>query len=216
MRGFTLLKRELSLHLNQGSGISLILIFFLSIIILFPFSIGPNMKQLGLLAPAIIWCAAILSILLGMEKIFQPDAEDGTLDIYRLSNLSMESIILIKALAYWLSCAFPLIILTPIFGAMLGMDNIRLGSTILSLLIGTPALVFLGTICTALTTRLRRSAILVAVLAIPLLIPVLIFGVSLAANTGTKSQFALYLLLALTLFSGVIAVVAGAQILKHR
>jgi len=101
MSAFTaLIKRDLSLAVHGGAGVGIGLIFYLCLVILFPFGVGPNMKTLGLISPAIIWAGPLLSILLGLEKLFQPDVDDGTFDLYQLSPLPLEMIILAKAISF--------------------------------------------------------------------------------------------------------------------
>jgi len=188
MSAFTaLIKRDLSLAVHGGAGVGIGLIFYLCLVILFPFGVGPNMKTLGLISPAIIWAGPLLSILLGLEKLFQPDVDDGTFDLYQLSPLPLEMIILAKAISFWITFALPLILISPLFAMMLGMSPPLIWGCIISLLIGSPALVFIGMLCAALTVRLKRAGLLMTVLAVPLLVPTLIFGVSAARYFGDET-----------------------------
>jgi len=214
---WALYKRDLALAYGSGGGMGLGLIFYLCLVILFPFGVGPNMNSLGLISPAIIWAGPLLSILLGVEKIFQPDMDDGTLDIYRLSAEPMEFIVFVKAASFWTALALPLIAVSPFFAMMLGMDGKVMLGGVISLLIGSPALVFFGTLCAALTVKLRRAGLLIVILAVPFLVPVLIFGVSASrgfASSTTPIATPLYILAALSIFSGVLCSLAGARILK--
>ena len=219
MSAFTaLIKRDLSLALSSGAGIGIGLIFYLCLVILFPFGVGPNMKTLSLIGPAVIWAGPLLSILLGLEKIFQPDVDDGTFELYQLGPLSLEMVVLAKASAFWLAFALPLILISPLFAMMLGMEPPVIIGCVISLIIGSPALVFIGTLCAALTVKLRRAGLLVSILAIPFLVPTLIFGVTAArgiSNSAVPLTAPLYLLTALSIFSVILSCFVSAQILRR-
>ena len=213
-----LIKRELSLAMSGGAGLGIGLIFYLCLVILFPFGVGPNMKTLSLIGPAVIWAGPLLSILLGLEKLFQPDVDDGTFDLYRLGPLPLEAVVLAKAAAFWLAFALPLILISPLFAMMLGMEARVIIGCVISLMIGTPALVFIGSLCAALTVKLRRAGLLVSILAIPLLVPTLIFGVTAARGFGdntTPLAAPLYLLAALSIFSVILSCTVSAKILRR-
>ena len=212
-----LIKRDLSLAVHSGAGIGIGLVFYLCLVILFPFGVGPNMKTLGLISPAIIWAGPLLSILLGLEKLFQPDVDDGTFDLYQLSSTPLEMIILAKIISFWLAFALPLILISPLFAMMLGMSPPMIWGCIISLMIGSPALVFMGALCAALTVRLKRAGLLMTVIAMPLLVPVLIFGVSTARNFGeggAQTLVPLYLLTALSILSVILSCFVSARILR--
>ena len=218
MKAFTaLIRRDLSLAFQSGAGLGMGLIFYLCLVILFPFGVGPNIKTLSLIRPAIIWAGPLLSILLGIEKMFLPDKDDGSLDLYRLSALPLEMIVLAKAAAFWLAYAVPLIAISPLFAMMLGLEAQMIIGCVISLIIGSPALVFLGTLCAALTLRLKRAGLLITVLAVPFLVPTLIFGVTAARNFGSataSSSAPFYILGALSIFSVLICTLTSAHILK--
>lgn len=216
---WALFRRDIALAYGRGAGagVALGLVFYLCLVILFPFGVGPNMKTLSLMSPAIIWAGPLLSILLGVEKLFQPDADDGSLDLYRLSSQPFEAIILTKAAAFWCASALPLIAVSPLFAMMLGMEGAVILGCVIALLIGSPALVFFGALCAALTVSLKRAGLLIVILAVPFLVPVLIFGVSASRGFGPGAApiaMPLYILAALSLFSAVLYGVAGARILK--
>jgi len=212
-----LVKRDLALAYQSGSGPVLGIIFYLCLVILFPFGVGPNMSTLSLISPAIIWAGPVLSILLGVEKVFQPDFDDGSFDVYRLSGIPLEMIVLTKAFTFWIAAALPLIAISPFFAMLLGMEGAVMLGCLLSLLIGSPALVFFGTFCAAITVKLKRAGLLIVILAVPFLVPVLIFGVSasrnFAANVSLVSA-SFYYLAALSVFSGLLCCLAGARALK--
>jgi heme exporter protein B len=209
--------RDLSLARRVGGGGTMGVVFFLSLVTIVPFAIGPDLNLLARIGPAILWIAALLSGLLGLDRLFQGDAEDGSLDLFRLSPAPLELIVLVKCLAHWCVTGLPLVIVTPLFGLMLALDGPALGGVTLSLLIGTPALTALGAIGAALTVSLRRGGLLLSILVIPLAVPVLIFGVSAAsAASGGTVPFATPLLIlgALTLGSVALAPIAAAAALR--
>ena len=175
------------------------------------------MNTLSLIGPAVIWAGPLLSILLGLEKMFQPDVDDGTFDVYRLAPLPLEAVVLAKATAFWLAFALPLILISPLFAMMLGMEARVMAGCVISLIIGSPALVFIGSLCATLTVKLRRAGLLVSILAIPLLVPTLIFGVTAARGFGdstTPLTAPLYLLAALSIFAVVLSCAVSAKILR--
>ena len=210
--------REWRIARRIGGGASIGAMFFLILVTIMPFALGPDLKLLSRLGPAILWIAALLSTLLGLDRLFQSDADDGSLDGLAHASLPLEIVALIKCAAHWTTSALPLVIASPLFGLMLGMDGQALGLTALTLLAGTPALTMIGAIGAALTVSLRRGGLLMAVLALPLTIPVLIFGVSAAsAASGGLSPFRtpFLLLCALSLLSIAGAPFAAAAAIRH-
>ena len=169
-----------------------------------PFAIGPDLVLLARIGPAILWIAALLATLLGLDRLFQSDQEDGSLDLILTADVPLELVVAVKCLAHWTVTGLPLVIATPFFGLMLALDGKALAGVTVTLFAGTPALTFLGAIGAALTVSLRRGGLLMAILVLPLAIPVLIFGVSAAAAaTGGTVPFAtpFMVLCALTLAS---------------
>ena len=200
--------REWRIARRIGGGASTGAVFFLILVAIMPFAIGPDLNLLARIGPAVLWIAALLSTLLGLDRLFQGDEEDGALDLLAHARAPLETIILVKCAAHWTASALPLIIVSPLFGPMLALDAKALGLVAASLLVGTPALTMLGAIGAALTVSLRRGGLLMAVLVLPLTIPVLIFGVSAAsaASGGAAPFLAPFLVLcALSL-----AAIAGA------
>lgn len=197
-----------------GGGGVLGIIFFLSLITIVPFAIGPDLNLLGRIGPAILWIAALLASLLGLDRLFQADHEDGSLDQMLLSPAPLELIVLVKCLAHWFVTGLPLVILSPLFGLMLNLDGPALRAVAITLLVGTPALTFLGAIGAALTVTLRRGGLLLSILVVPLAVPVLIFGVS-AAESGTVPFLTpLVILCALSLASFALSPIAAAVTLR--
>jgi len=210
--------RELRVGRRIGGGTMLGVIFFLVMVTLTPFAIGPDLALLARIAPAILWLSGLLATLLGLDRLFQADYEDGSLDLLLMSRTPLELVILTKCLAHWILTGLPLVVSAPLFGLMLAMPPQELWRVALSLLVGTPALTLIGAIGAALTVSLRRGGLLLAVLILPLSIPVLIFGVAAAAATETGLlPFAtpLMILCALTLVALVGAPVAAAAALRQ-
>jgi heme exporter protein B len=192
-------------------------VFFLMLVTIVPFALGPDLRLLAKLGPAILWIAALLSTLLGLDRLFQADAEDGSLDLLVNSTLPLEMVVIVKCAAHWTTSILPLVIAAPIFGFMLAMDGEALCVIALALAVGTPALTMIGAIGAALTASLRRGGLLMAVLVLPLAIPVLIFGVAASSVAGGLMFPAkpLLVLLAMTIFSIASAPFAAAAAIRH-
>jgi heme exporter protein B len=172
---FTLSARDLLLNFRQGGGLLTGALFMLCLTLLLPLSLGPDLNFLSRIAPALIWIGALLTVLLSLDRLFQADDEDGALDLLLLT-MAPETLALAKTFSHWLSHTLPLVILSPLFGLMLGMPAGQLYALGLSLFIGTPALTSLGALSAALTLNLRRGGLLLPVLALPLSLPILLFG----------------------------------------
>lgn len=193
-------------------------VFFLILVTIVPFAIGPDLVLLARIGPAILWIAALLATLLGLDRLFQSDQEDGSLDLILTADLPVELVVVVKCLAHWMVTGLPLVIATPFFGLMLALEGDALAGVTVTLLVGTPALTFLGAIGAALTVSLRRGGLLMAILVLPLTIPVLIFGVSAAAAaSGGTVPFAtpFLVLCALTLAAFAGAPFAAAAALRQ-
>ena len=143
-------------------------VFFLILVSLTPFAIGPDLNLLSRIGPAILWIAALLATLLGLDRLFQADADDGSLDLFMMSSTPLELVVLAKCAAHWTLTALPLIVAAPLLGLTLGMEPTALAGVAASLLAGTPALTLLGAIGAGLTAGLRRGGLLMAVLILPL------------------------------------------------
>ena len=210
------LMRELRLALRSGGGAGLGLVFFLIVILLIPFGVGPQPDLLARIAPGTLWIAALLACLLSLDRIFQADYEDGTIDILALSPMPLEGLVALKGLAHWLTTGLPLVIAAPVLGLTLSLPAPAYGWLIASLLVGTPALSFLGTIGAALTVGVRRGGLLLSLLVLPLYIPTLIFGASVvtAAANGESVTTAFQLLGGITLFTLALAPFTAAATLR--
>ena len=211
-----ILGQSARLSWKAGGGALVGLVFFLAVVIVVPFAIGPDMKLLARIGPAILWIGALLATLLGLDRLFQDERDDGSLDLLILADLPLELTVLAKSLGHWCATGLPLTIASPVLGLLLGIEPLGLAATALTLLLGTPALTFIGAIGAALITALGRGGMLVAVLVLPFTIPVLIFGVNAAAVITGPTPFLppTLILLALSLIGAVIGPVAGAAALR--
>ncbi len=215
---FALFVRDVRTARRIGGGTSLGVVFFLILVTLSAFAIGPDLALLAKIAPAILWISGLLATLLGLDRLFQADHEDGSLDLLLTSGTPLELIVLVKCLAHWILTGLPLAAAAPFFGLMLNLPVSELWSVTLSLLAGTPALTLIGAIGAALTVSLRRGGLLLAILILPLCVPVLIFGVAAAgAGAGSPVPFAtpFLILCALTLIAIAGAPFAAASALRQ-
>jgi heme exporter protein B len=212
-----LIRRDVSLSWRIGGGAAIGVLFFLSVVVLMPFAVGPDLALLKRLGPAILWLGAMLASLLTLDRLFLADYEDGSLDLIVMSRSSLELVCLAKASAHWLASSVPLIIAAPALSLLLNLDGRTMLAVMLTLIAGTPALTLTGLIGAALAVTLRRGGLLLPVLVLPLSIPTLIFGVisaeAAAAGDGFAAPFAI--LCALSLVGLVIGPVAAAASLRH-
>src|SRR5690606_34046227 len=178
MSGFLgVLRRDLRLALTGGGEMLTLLLFFIIVGAITPFAVGPDQALLARIAPGIVWIAAFLAMLLGLDRLLRPDREDGTLALYRLADLPLSAILAAKVIVHWLTSALPLILAAPFLALILGMDPQTFWRTLLSLLLGTPDVGAFGTFCAAVTVAIRRGGLLAPILIAPVCVPVLIFGV---------------------------------------
>lgn len=210
------LGRELKLALRSGGGAGQGLAFFLIFVLLVPFGAGPEPDRLTAIAPGTLWLSALLACLLSLDRLFQTDYEDGTLDILATSPLPLESLVALKGLAHWLTTGLPLTLLAPVLAVTLNLPQPAFAWLVASLAIGTPGLSFLGTIGGAVTVGLRRGGLLLSILVLPLYIPALIFGARTVARAaeGGDPMPALMLLAGVTLFVVALAPFAAAAALR--
>ncbi|MDH5797966.1 MAG: heme exporter protein CcmB [Paracoccaceae bacterium] len=182
-----LLSRDLKLTFRAGGGFGLGLAFFLIFATLVPFGIGPESGLLSRVAPGVLWLGALLACLLSLDRIFQLDFEDGSLDLLATAPIPMEAVVSVKALAHWLTTGLPLVLAAPVFGVMLNLPGPGYVWLVLSLMIGTPALSMIGAFGAALTVGLKRGGLLLSLLVLPLYVPTLIFGTE-AARRGAEGM----------------------------
>jgi heme exporter protein B len=177
MAFFALIGREVRLAWRQGNSSAMAVTFFLVAVTLFPLGVGPELNILARISAGVLWVAALLAALLTLDRLFQQDFEDGSLDLLALAPMPLEMIALAKSIAHWLTTGLPLVVAAPLLAVLLNMDTAGLGTLMLSLLIGTPALSLIGAIGAALTVTVRRGGVLMPLLILPLYVPTLIFGV---------------------------------------
>jgi heme exporter protein B len=213
-----LLIRDMRLAVRVGGGALIGVLFFLVVVTLVPFAIGPDLALLKRIGPAVLWLAALLANLLALDRLFAVDHEDGSLDLLLMSRAPLELVVAVKGVAHWLTTGLPLVIAAPLIGLLLNLDGAAQAGLVLTLLVGTPALTFIGLIGAAIAVALRRGGLLLAVLVLPLTVPVLIFGVAAAnavlvgaAPLGTPFT----ILCALSLASLVVGPFAAAAALRQ-
>ncbi|MGO4137440.1 heme exporter protein CcmB [Rhizobium brockwellii] len=210
--------RDLKLSIRAGGGALIGVLFFLTIVAVIPFGVGPDLKLLSRIGPAIVWIGALLAALLGLDRLFQAERDDGSLDLMLMQETPLVLTVLVKCLAYWTATSLPLVIASPLLGLFMNMDETAIGATMLTLLIGSPAITFIGAVGAAVAVALPRGGLLVSILVLPLTIPVLIFGVSATyAAVEDPAPFLppFLILIALTLFFAVIGPAAAALALRN-
>ncbi|HWU16117.1 MAG TPA: heme exporter protein CcmB [Devosia sp.] len=209
MKAFSaIVTRELALALRGGGDVLTLVLFFVITGAIVPFAVGPDRALLATIAPGIIWIAAFLAMLLGLDRLFRPDHEDGTLILLRHAELPLVAIIAAKVIAHWLLTALPLILASPILAVLLAMDFSAFWRMVISLLLGTPALAAFGAIGAAVTVAIRRGGLIAPILIAPLSVPVLIFGTG--AISASQSNAAMLFLAALSLMALALAPFAAA------
>lgn len=212
-----LLIRDLRLTFREGGALGTALGFNLIVVTLLPLGLGPDLNLLTRIAPGVLWIALMLSALLSLPRIFEADFEDGTLEVLTTSHLPLELIAVAKCLAHWIATALPLALLAPLLGLLLNLDASLQPILLATMLVGTPAVSFLGGIGAALTLRSRRGGLLIALLVLPLYVPTLIFGISAISATtfGTGGATpSLAILAAISLASIVLGPLASAAAIR--
>ncbi len=213
----TLLKRDILLAAREGGALGTALGFYLIVVALMPLGLGPDLNLLARIAAGVLWIALLLAALLSLPRIFEADHDDGSLEVMAMGPLPLEAVAAAKSLAHWITTGIPLALLAPVLGILLNLDLATYPILIATMLIGTPAISFLGAIGAALTLRTRRGGLLLALLVLPLYIPTLIFGISAisAATMGPSGSGAAFLILAaISLASVVLGPLAAAAALR--
>ena len=205
--------RDLRLAARTGGDALTLVLFFVMAAAIMPFAIGPDRLLLAKLAPGLVWIAAFLSMLLGLDRLFRADEDDGTLLLLRHAAVPLEAVVAGKVVAHWLLTALPLLIASPLLAVLLSMDAGTWGKTLLARLLGTPALTAFAVIGAAVTVSLKRGGLLAPVLILPLAVPVLIFGVALV-SAPEGSNAALLFLCAISLVSVAFCPFAAALALR--
>jgi heme exporter protein B len=214
-----LVRRDLQLAWKEGGTVGVALGFYLMVVTMLPLSLGPDLNLLSRIAPGLLWVALLLATLLSLGRLFETDFEDGSLEVLATSALPLEAIAAAKSLAHWLTTGIPLTILAPVLGLLVNLPLEAYGVLVATMLVGTPAVSFIGAIGAALTLRARRSGVLIALLMLPLFVPTLLFGIEAITAALTQSggfMSAFLILLAISLASVVLAPLAAALALRFQ
>ncbi len=218
MSGFlALLRRDVLLAVREGAALGTALGFYLVVVAMLPLGLGPDLKLLARIAPGVLWIALLLSALLSLPRMLEADHEDGSLEVMATAPLALELAVAAKALAHWVTTAVPLALAAPVLGLMLNLDLALTPTLVGTMLAGTPAISFLGSIGAALTLKSRKGGLLLALLVLPLYIPTLIFGISALTFAGMAQEglsASVLILLAISLASLAAAPLAAAAALR--
>ena len=214
-----LVRRDLVLAWKEGGSIGVALGFYLIVVTLLPLGIGPDLNLLSRIAPGILWVALLLSALLSLGRMFESDLEDGSLEVLATGPLPLPAIAAAKSLANWLTTGVPLTVLSPLLALLLNLEIEAYPALVLGMLVGTPAVSFIGGIGAALTLRARRGGLLLALLMLPLFVPTLIFGIEATRSAMLNSGGFLpsfLILCAISLAALVLAPLAAAAALRFQ
>jgi len=208
---FTLVRRDLSLAFRQGFDSLMVVAFFVIAVVLFPFGVGPEPNTLARIAAGTIWVAALLASMLSLERLFQTDFEDGTLELLALAPVPLEVTVIAKVVAHWLTTGLPLIVTAPLLAVLMQLPGDGYLVLLAALGLGTPALSLIGAVGAALILGSRRGGVLLSLLVLPLYIPVLIFGVSAVDAAIGGLTVRPHLLILTGLFVGSLALTPWAS-----
>ncbi len=218
MNRFTLIvARDLRLARRRWADSTMVVTFFILIAVIFTLGVGPDTAILARISPGVIWVTALLASMLSLERLFQADVEDGSLDLRVLGSLPLEAVVLAKSLAHWLTTGMLLIVAAPVLALLLNMSAEGFAALVLAMLLGTPSLTLIGAVGAALTVGARRGGALLSLLMLPLYVPVLIFGVGAvdAAILGMAMRPHFLILGALLTGGLVLAPLAAAAALRQ-
>lgn len=209
--------RDLSLALRQGSDSLMVLGFFVVAVVLFPLGIGPEPQLLARIAPGILWVSALLAAMLSLDRLFQTDYEDGSLEQMVLAPAPLEFTVIAKVLSHWLTTGLPMLIIAPVLAILLHLDKHGFSALMLGLALGTPTLSLLGAIGAALVLGARRGGVLMTVLVLPLTIPILILGSGVidAARQDLPYDSLLLLMAAILVLAIPLAPLAAAAAIRQ-
>ena len=205
------LLRDLRLAVRSGGGFGLGLAFFLIVVTLVPFGVGPEGGVLGRIAPGILWLGALLACLLSLDRIFALDYEDGSLDLLATAPIPLEGVVAMKAVAHWLVTGLPLTLAAPVLGVLLNLPGPGYLWLTVSLALGTPALSAIGAFGAALTVGIKRGGLLLSLLVLPLYVPTLIFGAECTRRGAEGLATATPLLLLAGITAGAVALLPFAS-----
>lgn len=212
-----LMMRDLRLALRQGSDVAMVVSFFVITVTLFPLGVGPEPNVLARIAAGVVWVTALLAVMLSLERMFQSDYEDGSVDLLLLTPAPLELVVLAKIAAHWLLTGFPLIVTAPVLAALMNMPGEGYAVLIATMALATPTLSLIGAVGAALTLGARRGGVLISLLVLPLYIPVLIFAVAAvdAAITDLSTRPHMLILGAMLAAALPLAPWAAAAALRH-
>jgi heme exporter protein B len=212
---FVLVSRDIRLAVRAGGGAMLALFFFAAVAAMVPLGVGADLKLLGRIAAGVLWIAAVLAALLSLDRLFQSDFEDGSLDLIALGPLSLESVATAKILAHWLTTGLPLTLLSPVLALLFNLPEQGYVALVVSLALGTPAISAIGAIGAGLTLSIRRGGLILPLIVMPLVIPAVIFGSgAVLADLEGQANGALLLLSAFSLASMLLSPFATAAALR--
>ncbi|AZN70399.1 heme exporter protein CcmB [Georhizobium profundi] len=212
-----LILRDIRLGIRAGGGALIGVLFFLTVIAVVPFGVGPDLNLLARIGPAMLWIGALLASLLGLDRLFQADREDGALDILLMQEHPLMLTVFSKCLAHWIATGLPLVLAAPLLALFMNVEPLAIGAATLTLAVGTPAITFIGAVGAAVAVSLPRGGLLVSILVLPLTVPVLVFGVSaIYAAVEEPAPFMppFLILAAITLFFAVLGPLAAAAALR--
>ncbi|OJH56426.1 heme exporter protein CcmB, partial [Agrobacterium pusense] len=153
--------RDLKLSIRAGGGALIGVLFFMTVVAVIPFGVGPDLNLLARIGPAIVWIGALLSALLGLDRLFQAERDDGSLDLILMQETPLVLTVFVKCLAHWVSTGLPLVLASPLLGLFMNMDEVAIGAVMLTLLVGSPAITFIGAVGAAVAVALPRGGLLV-------------------------------------------------------
>ncbi|WP_019645736.1 heme exporter protein CcmB [Novispirillum itersonii] len=212
-----IIRRDLRLALRQGSDSLMVVMFFVLTVVLFPFGVGPETGVLERIAAGVLWVTALLASMLSLDRLFQADYEDGSLDLITLSPVPLSLLVMGKVAAHWLTTGLPLLLAAPVLAVLLHLNQDGFLILIVAMLLGTPTLSLIGAVGAALVLGARRGGVLLSLLVLPLYIPVLVFGVSAvdAAVMGFEVRAQLLVLSAMLLSALALCPWAAASALRQ-
>ena len=212
----TVIRRDLLVAMRSKADAANTLLFFLIVASLFPLGVGPEPALLRMIAPGVVWVAALLASMLALARLFAADYADGTLEQLALAPQPLAALVAARILAHWLVTGLPLALIAPLLGLQFDLSGAALLTLVISLLIGTPVLSLLGAIGAALTLGLRASGVLVSLIVLPLTVPVLVFGAGAveATASGLGAEAHLSLLAAFLLITAALAPWAAAAAIR--
>jgi heme exporter protein B len=213
-----LVRRDVLLAWKEGRAMGVALGFYLVVVAMLPLGVGPDLNLLTRIAPGILWVALLLAALLSLGRMFEADLDDGSLDALVTGSLPLESIAAAKSAAHWVTTGLPLTLLAPVLGLLLNLDQEAYPMLVASMLVGTPAVSFIGSVGAALTLGAKRAALLLALLMLPLFVPTLMFGIEAirAASPLAEAWPPFLILCAISLATLVLAPIAAAAALRFQ